>query len=132
MSKIVKRGKKTGEVERVTAGGDHSFRKDIQNIANYFEVNPQEAKKVIFELLNGKCDFTEASDLAVEGGAGDRDYKMIKEFHKKLFNSDTLKLRAAVKKHDDLLGTITEIQSKLKLTHADLKKEYQKAKNRKK
>lgn len=131
MVEIVSRGKDTGEVERVTAGGDHSFRKDIANIANYFDAKPREAKKVIFKLLDGKYTLTEASDHAIADGAGDKDYKMIKEFHKKILNADTLKLRTAVKKYDDLLGTITEIQSKLKLTHADLKKEYQKAKSRK-
>jgi hypothetical protein len=127
----VTNGKITGEVERVTASGAHSFRKDITNLSNFFDTKPREAKKLITNLLNGTCSLTEASDLAVAGGAADSDYKMLKDFHKKIFASDTRKLRIAVKKYDDLLDTIKEIQSKLKLTHIDLSKEYKRIKRKK-
>ena len=45
MVKKVTNGKVTGEVERVTAGGDHSFRKDIVNIANYFDTKQEKLRK---------------------------------------------------------------------------------------
>ena len=57
-----------------TAGGDHSFRKDIVNIANYFDTKPREAKKMICKLIEGSISLTEASDISVQGGVTDRDY----------------------------------------------------------
>lgn len=132
MVQKVTHGKVTGEVERVTAGGDHSFRKDIANIANYFDTQPREAKKMICQLIEGSITLTEASDISVKGGVTDRDYKMIKDFHKKLHATDTRKLRTVVKKYPDLMDTIKEIQSNLKLTYIDLSKEYNRIRNKKK
>tara|TARA_A200000113_G_scaffold219143_1_gene227517 strand:- start:957 stop:2354 length:1398 start_codon:yes stop_codon:yes gene_type:complete len=128
----VKKGRQTGEVERLSASGEHSFRKDLNNISNFYNAFPKEGEKLIFELLDG-MRLDDASKAAIEGGASDRDYKMIKDFHTKLFNSDRKKLRAAVKKRGDiLLDMIVEIQDRLKMTHIDLKKEYQKTKNKRK
>ncbi len=127
----VNKGKETGEVERLSAAGEHSFRKDLNNISNFYDAFPKEGEKLIYQLLDG-MRLDEASKAAVEGGASDRDYKMIKDFHTKLFNSDRKKLRAAVKRHgDSLLDMVVDIQARLKLTHADLKAEYKKIKKRK-
>ena len=128
----VTNGRLTGEVERVSASGDHSFRSDIKNIANHFDKQPKKAKEIIFKLLNGEIKLQEAVRRSVEGGANDQDYKMVQDFHRQIMNSDIKKLRAAVKKYDDILPMISDIQSHLTLTHADLKKEYDKIKNRKK
>ncbi len=132
MIQKVRKGKSSGEVERLSASGEHSFRKDLNNISNFYDAFPKEGEKLIFELLEG-MRLDDASKAAVEGGASDRDYKMIKDFHTKLFNSDRKKLRAAVKKRGDiLLDMIVEIQDRLKMTHIDLKKEYKKTKNKRK
>ena len=131
MVERVRKGKQTGEVERLSAAGEHSFRKDLNNISNFYHAFPKEGEKLIYQLLDG-MRLDEASKAAVEGGASDRDYKMIKDFHTKLFNSDRKKLRAAVKKHGDtLLDMVVDIQGRLKLTHADLSKEYKKIKQKK-
>ena len=131
MVERVRKGKQTAEVERLSAAGEHSFRKDLNNISNFYDAFPKEGEKLIYELLDG-MRLDDASKAAVEGGASDRDYKMIKDFHTKLFNSDRKKLRAAVKKHgDSLLDMVVDIQARLKLTHADLKTEYKKVKKRK-
>ena len=131
MVQKVNKGKETREVERLSAAGEHSFRKDLNNISNFYDAFPKEGEKLIYKLLDG-MRLDEASKAAVEGGASDRDYKMIKDFHTKLFNSDRKKLRAAVKKHgDSLLDMVVDIQARLKLTHADLKTEYKKIKKRK-
>ena len=131
MIQKVNKGKETREVERLSAAGEHSFRKDLNNISNFYDAFPKEGEKLIYELLDG-MRLDDASKAAVEGGASDRDYKMIKDFHTKLFNSDRKKLRAAVKKHgDSLLDMVVDIQARLKLTHADLKTEYKKIKKRK-
>ena len=132
MVEKVTNGKLTGEVERLSAAGNHSFRKDLGNIANYFDTKPNEAKKIIYKLLDGEYSLLEASEAAISGGAADKDYKMLKDFHKKLMNADTRKLRSAVKKYDDLLDTIKDMQSKLKLTYIDLNKEYLRLKKRNK
>jgi len=131
MVQRVNKGKENGEVERLSAAGEHSFRKDLNNISNFYDAFPKEGEKLIYQLLDG-MRLDDASKAAVEGGASDRDYKMIKDFHTKLFNSDRKKLRAAVKKHgDSLLDMVVDIQARLKLTHADLKTEYKKVKKRK-
>jgi hypothetical protein len=130
MVEKVSKGKITGEVERVSAGGNHSFRKDISNISSYFYTQPRQAKSLIYKLIDGDIRLDEAAKIAVEGGASDRDYRMIKDFHSKLFSSDPRKLRKAVKKYDDLLDMVKEIQNQLKLTHMDLRKEYQRIKNK--
>ena len=97
----------------------------------YGQEFPKEGEKLIYELLDG-MRLDDASKAALEGGASDRDFKMIRDFHVKLFNSDRKKLRTAVKKHGDtLLNMVVDIQNRLKLTHADLKEEYTKAKKRK-
>ena len=88
MVEKVSKGKITGEVERVTAGGNHSFRKDISNISSFFNTQPRQAKSIIYKLIDGDIRLDEAAKIAVEGGASDRDYRMIKDFHSKLFSSD--------------------------------------------
>ena len=132
MVKKVTKGKITGEVERATAGGNHSFRKDIKNISDYFYTQPKNAKKLIYKLIDEEITLTEASTAAVEGGASDREYKMIKDFHTKLFLSDARKLRKAVLKHENLLELVKDIEGELKTTHKDLMEEYIKSKNRRK
>lgn len=117
-------------IVKAATGGDNSFRSLVKKVSDFFYTHPSQAEKTIYDFIDGKVTLLDASKTADEGGASDREYKMIKDFHTKLFKSDPRELRKAVLKHENLLDLVKDIQNELKTTHMDLKAEYEKFKNR--
>ena len=118
-----------GSVTAAT-GGDNSFRVLVKKVSDFFYKEPDKAKKLIYKFIDGEITLLNAAKQADKGGASDRNYKMIKDFHTKLFASDHRALRKAVLKHENLLELVKDIQNELKTTHIDLQKEYEKSKER--
>ncbi len=120
-----------GAITSITQGSG-SFRSLIRKVSEFYDKDEDKGAELIYKFIDGDISLSDAAKLADEGGASDRSYKMIKDFHRKLFNSDRKTLRAAVLKHENLLELVKDIEGELKTTHKDLMEEYIRSKNRRK
>ena len=101
-------------------------------MSEFYDKDEDKGAELIYKFIDGDISLSDAAKLADEGGASDRSYKMIRDFHRKLFNSDRKTLRAAVLEHENLLKLVKDIEGELKTTHKDLMDEYIRSKNRRK
>jgi len=108
------------EVKRVSAAGvDGAFRDHLTLISKGF--NEQGSKEHIYKLLSGEYSIQTAAAVAQEGGAGDSDFKNIKDFSDLINDRKTKeKIMLAKKKYPEIDNFLLDIVKAIKEIRIDL------------